>query len=57
MGASEPLLTCIKTQLVNNVERRVSKGYNIPSSIAKQKVRNSTIPTFCLLQSWSRDQR
>ena len=56
MGASEPLLTCIKTQLVNNVERRVSKGYNIPSSTAKQKVRNSTIPTFCLFQSWSRDQ-
>ena len=55
MGVLKPVCTCIKTKAVDNIQRWVNKGSDMPQSKEKQMIWKTIIFTFCLLQPWIRD--
>ena len=51
MVVSKAVFTCIKTKAIDNFQRCLNKGSDMPQSIEKQTIWKTVIFTFCLLQS------
>ena len=55
-GVAKPVFTCIKTKAIDNIQRWVNKGSNIPRSIEKKMIWKTVIFTFCFLQFRASDR-